>query len=138
MQNYRLIEHTADMGLSARADSREELFSACALALREMLVGASPVRAGKTRRLTVCGMDDGELLVNWLNELLYLFESEGLLLAEVKSLMFQKEELIAEILWEAFDPIRHSLEREVKMVTYHQLQVGAGERGWKARVYVDL
>lgn len=138
MHSFRLIEHTADMGLSARADSREELFSACAFALREMLTGTSEVSAREQRGVRARGLDDGELLVSWLNELLFLFESEGFLLAEVHGLNFEKEALTAEISGEAFDPTRHSLEREVKMVTYHQLQVGPGPRGWEARVYVDL
>ncbi|MBE0597636.1 MAG: archease [Desulfuromonadales bacterium] len=133
-----MIEHTADMGIEVSADSQAELFIQAARGLREIL-SASEAVPREERKVQVTGGDAAELLVKWLNEILFLFETDGFFPIE-----FAVEEITEEyhlrgrIKGEPFDPERHSIEREIKSVTYHQLRVEKQDGLWHARIFVDL
>lgn len=137
MGEFRLIEHTADMGIEARGESRSELFLQAALALREMISGAEAAPR-EERSVEVEGGDVAELMVRWLNEILFLFETRGFFPAEFRIEEVGEDRLRARVLGEPFDPERHFVEREVKSVTYHQLEVGREDGMWRARIFVDL
>ena len=136
--HFRLLAHTADIGLEAVAPTRNELFEVAARGLRAMLFGRSPAEA--TLRLEVClGADEpGELLVRWLNEILCLCEMTRLVPADFAIAACTDRQLTATISGEPFDPDRHTVERVAKAVTYHQLTVEERKGGWYARVYIDL
>ena len=140
MGSYRLIEHTADMGIEATAETPEDLFAEAAYGLTEVVVGEQQaIRSATERRIEVEGGDRGELLVNFLNEVLFLIESESFLPADIEVEKAGETEARARLRGDTYEKGRHELlEREVKSVTYHQLKVEEGERGWEARVFVDL
>lgn len=135
---YRLLEHTADMGLEAVGGSREELFSEAAQALREIMFGSAAGHEEQTIQLRVTGQDLGELLVNWLNEILYLFEVRGIYPVSFTVEGIDAHSACGLIHGEPFHPGRHPVERVVKAATYHQLVVEQREGEWRARVYLDL
>jgi SHS2 domain-containing protein len=135
---YRLLAHTADIGLEANAPTLEGLFVAAAEGFKTLVYGDTPVRV--TTLHTVCLEAGGvpELMVVWLNELLYLGESGRLVAAEFTINAVDGRSLNATIGGEPFDPGRHTVERTAKAVTYHQLVVEERKDGWYARVYIDL
>jgi SHS2 domain-containing protein len=135
--SYHLLEHTADMGLEAQGCSLADLFEQTALGLLEIL-GAEQVGCQEERLLELSGYDIEELLVNWLSELLYLLEGQSFLPAAVIVEAATRQELRARVLGETYDPDRHRLAREIKAVTYHQLQVEEEDGWWRVRIYVDL
>ncbi len=135
---YRLLEHTADMGLEAQGGSLAELFSEAAQALREMLFGPATGREEQTIHLRVTGQDQGELLVNWLNEILYLFEVRGIYPVSFSIERIDAHSVCGLVHGERFHPERHPVERVVKAATYHQLLVEKDGDEWRARVYLDL
>ncbi len=138
MGSHRLLEHTADMGIEATAGTPEELFAEAALGLLEMIFGESEADFREERTVEVHGGDLGELLVNWLNEVLYLFEMQQFCPAGFEVELRGETRLKARVSGEPFDPRRHPVEREVKAVTYHLLEVGRSGDQWRAVVYVDL
>lgn len=135
---YRLLEHTADIGLEAQGGSLQELFSEAAQALREVLFGEVSGRIEQTSHLRVTGQDQGELLVNWLNEILYLFEVQGIYPVSFTIEGIDAHSVCGQVHGELFHPERHAVERVVKAATYHQLLVERDGEGWRARVYLDL
>jgi SHS2 domain-containing protein len=137
MGEYRLIEHTADMGIEATGESRADLFVQAARALREMISGAEAA-SREERVVEVTGGDAAELLVRWLNEILFLFETRGFFPADFHIEEIGEKRMRARVAGEPFDRDRHPVEREVKSVTYHQLEVAESQGVWKARIYVDL
>ncbi|MDX9710331.1 MAG: archease [Trichloromonas sp.] len=138
MNDFRLLEHTADMGIEATGDSLAEVFVAAAQGLKNMIFGDVPVTPRQGAPVSLAGGDAGELLVAWLGEILYLFEVRGLVPAEFDISDISETSLRGEVCGEPFDPQRHPVEREVKAITYHQLSVEEDGQGWRARVYVDL
>ena len=138
MGAFRLLAHTADMGIEATGNSRAEVFVAAANGLKEMIFGDTPVLPRQGTPVSLDSGDVGELLVAWLGEILYLSEIRGLVPAEFVIHEITETSLCGEVRGEPFDPTRHPVEREVKAITYHQLSVERDGQGWRARVYVDL
>jgi SHS2 domain-containing protein len=135
---FELFEHTADLGLRVRAASLEELLSEAARGLLAMLV-ANPqtVRPVQTRTFVLTLTEPGYLLFDWLNELLYAFESEKLLLKEF-DIELSAELFKATCRGEPMDPARHEMDHEVKAITYHGLRALQTAEGWEAEVIVDI
>jgi SHS2 domain-containing protein len=135
---YELFEHTADMGLRVRADDESTLFADAARALFSAIVAnLKDVRLVEERHVEIDGNDRDYLLFDWLNELLYLFDAERLLLAEF-DVHVAPSGLKAVVRGELVDLERHQLEHEVKAITYHGLKVEHKETGWLAEVIVDI
>ena len=135
---FELFEHTADLGLRVRAGTLEELLREAARGLLAMLI-ANPaaVRAVQVKTFELRSEEPGFLLFNWLNELLYAFETEKLLLVEF-DLRLEAGELRATCRGEPMDAARHQMEHEVKAITYHGLRVEQNATGWEAELIVDI
>jgi SHS2 domain-containing protein len=137
MGSYRLLEHTADMGIEVFGESLVDLFVEAGRGLREMISTEAKTQGREERAIEVAGEDEGELLVNWLNEILFLFET-GFFPVDFTVSAIEGGRVRGSVSGEPFDPERHPVEREVKAVTYHQLNVEQTDEGWKVTVFVDL
>jgi len=137
-QGFRLLAHTADMGIEAHAASREAVIEEITRGLTTLMFGDIRAEARVKEKLIVRGNDPVELLVSCLNEVVYWSEKDNLVPAALDVESFGIGELQATICGEPFDPDRHSIERQVKSVTYHQACLDETPGGWYARVYVDL
>lgn len=137
----RELEHTADLGILVEAPSMRELFHRAARGMTALLReddAPAPPDGGqeRTERSVSLRAEDVELLLaRWLQELLYLRESEGFVYDEASFRELAPDRLVAAVRGR-LDP-RPSL-RELKSVTYHGLEVSAGESGWRARVIFDV
>jgi SHS2 domain-containing protein len=131
---YRWVDHTAELELQIDAASREELF-ADALDAFEELVGGDP--AGETTRHEVLvlaeGPDSASLLLEWIEELVFLAETEDFVPERIVALELGENELRAEV-----EGRRGSPAHLVKAVTHHGLSVEERDNGWHARVVLDV
>jgi len=130
---FEEIDHTADVGLRVWAASLEGLFRQAALGLAALLTDPATIAEREETRLEVRGLDLEELLVGWLNELLYRFEGEHRVPVEVKELRIAREgegyRLSASVAAGLWDPARHPKGASVKAATYHGLRVAASPEG---------
>ena len=136
--SYSVFDHTADIGIEVVAPSREELYATAATALFDILADISRVGPGTVQEVTVTGEDAADLLVRWLSELLYLHDVEGWLYREFRIDEVTEHRLSARVYGERYDPDRHTIKTEIKAVTYHQVFAGRIERGWMARLVLDV
>lgn len=135
---YELFDHTADLGLRVTAPDLDSLFAEAGRALFAALVdNLEDVRAEEEVRLEVEGTHREYLFFDWLNELLHVFESRGVLLSEFE-VRVTDAGLTAVGRGEAVDPGRHRMSHEVKAITYHGLTVEETSDGWKGEVIVDI
>jgi SHS2 domain-containing protein len=134
---YEVFEHTADLGLRVRAPDLPTLFAEAAKALFSLIVDLGEVRPQRHETFRIEGRDRDYLLFDWLNELLFTFETKHLVLADFH-VQLHDGGLIAEAEGELLDPQRHRLDHEVKAITYHGLVVREDEDGWLAEVIVDI
>ena len=137
-KKYRMIDHTADFGIQVFGKDPADLFGNAALALYDLLTDVRAVRGKKEKKIIVTGSDWPDLMVNWLRELLYLWNGNTLLLKAVKIQKMTEFEIHAILSCEGYDPDRHLIKNEIKAVTYHQIQVARSPRGWQARIIFDV
>ncbi|MGB3561982.1 MAG: archease [Thermoanaerobaculia bacterium] len=138
---YRFIEHTADTGLEVEARTLDELFVEALRGMTDCITEVEQVVPKTRRRLVVQAGDLGRLLVEWLSEVVYLFEVEDLLLSQAEVEIKESKEgfdLEATAAGEPYDPDRHPVKIALKAVTYHQLKVEQTPDGWQARVIFDI
>ena len=135
---FEVFEHTADIGLRIRAPDLESIYAEAAAALFALFV-ANPetVRNTQAKTYRIAGKQGDYLLFDWLNELLYTFETERLLLRDFH-VELDDSGLVGTCWGEPIDRTRHAMEHEVKAITYHELKLEQTTDGWLAEVIVDI
>lgn len=136
--HFRILEHTADIGIAMRGESLAELFTAAAAGMLYLICPDTPVLASRSHQLQICGEGLEELLVNWLSEINYLCQAHRFLTAQIEIHDIGLRQLHATVLGEAIDPLRHGLQREIKAVTWHRIKVEQSAAEWQAEVYFDI
>ena len=132
------FEHTADLGLEARADTLAELFEALGEGLAGQICPPAAVTGREHKSLTVQAGNREDLLHDFLGELLGLFDLEKFLVREVKVERIDEGAVHAVAAGETYDPARHELDAEIKAVTYHDLTVAQEADQWIGRVVLDI
>ena len=132
------FEHTADLGLEARADTLAELFEALGEGLAGQVCPPAAVAGREHRSFDVRAESREDLLHDFLGELLGLFDLEKFLVREVKVERIGEGAVRAVAAGETYDPDRHELRAEIKAVTYHDLTVAREGDQWTGRVVLDI
>ncbi len=138
---YTFIDHTADVAAELSGHSVPELFVAAAHALTDTLTDLDLVHPVVTQFVTVEAATLEDLLVDWLNELLYRFEVQNMLVSGATLDVDERAgrwHLSATIAGEMLDPSRHPSRVLVKSATYHGLFVTREAEEWRARIVLDI
>lgn len=134
---FEFFDHTADLGLRVRAADLDRLFEDAGAGLFSMIVDPLPLHVERELVLRVDGTRHDHLLFDWLNELLYLFETEHLVCGSFH-VQTGAAGLQAKVGAEPLDERKHRLQHEVKAITYHGLRVERTGDEWLAEVIVDI
>jgi SHS2 domain-containing protein len=132
---FRLLDHEADIGFEICGRGQTELFSHAGAALFSLITDTDTIEARFTRHITINNGE--ELLVVFLNELLYLWDTEKFI-PRTFSVVMEGGRLEADITGETFDPDKHSVYKEVKAVTYHKFTIQQEGDLLKATVFLDI
>jgi len=137
-RTFEIIDHTADVGIVAYGADIEELFSNAALALFSLITEPESIEGKLHFDLKVNSEDRDSLLVEWLNELIYLFDVEHILFNrfDIESLTYNQ--LKAVCYGETFDPVKHKIKIGIKAATYHMLKLDKNGGGYKAQIIFDI
>ena len=131
---YRQVEHTADVALELWGPDEEALLEQGALALVELLTDGAAVPATADRQVEVEVVDDGDRLVRWLNEVLWLALVDGFVVASARFDLRDPGLLRAHVRGDSATPIV----TEIKSATYHDLQIEREGPRLRARVVLDV
>jgi len=138
---YSFFSHTGDIGLTLTGQSLDELFADAAVALTEAMTDHALVRARQSAVVELRSAAVDLLLVEWLNELVFRFETEDLLVARAAVGVAQESGewvLGGSVDGESLDRARHPIKLLVKAATYHALEVRRTAEGWRATVVLDV
>ena len=137
--DYREIEHTADVGLELEASDLKAAFELAAASMFDLMCDIDSVGDGVCRTVKIRARDSDleNMMVRWLNELLYVFESERLLLSRFDVRELTSDAIEADVAGERYDPARHVFKSDLKAATYHDLAVDQTEGVWFVRVIFD-
>ncbi len=135
---YELLDHTGDARIRVWADDVGGIFREAAWVLFDIITDLDRVEVHLKREVAVEGRGWEELMVAWLNELLYLHEVEGLLFCDFAVSKLDGRRLQGMALGEKFQAARHVIKTSVKAVTYHQLEIKEEGGRWQAQVIFDI
>ena len=135
---YEPIDHTGDLGMRVFGGDLRELFAHAAWGLFDLMTDAERIEPRISRDLTVEAIDLEDLLVRWLGELLYAYDTDRFLSAKVTFQVLEPTRLRASLSGETFDAHRHPIDTEIKAVTYHRIAVERLHSGWQAQVIFDI
>ncbi|MGD9319269.1 MAG: archease [Desulfobacteraceae bacterium] len=136
--HYTLLDHTADLGIKVRGTDLKDLFEGAGSALMHLMVRAEIPSKTTSMKISVSGEDLADLMVRWLGEILYLFAGENLVVTSIRMDSVSASHLDATLETVPFEPEIHETLREIKAVTYHQIQVTEKANGWEAKVIFDV
>lgn len=137
VKRFEVIDHTADVGIAAYGKDLKEAFANAAYALFSLMVDLEGVDETSCHDVKVTAEDQDDLLVAWLNELIYIVEVENVLFKRFEVGELTETRLSATCYGETIDPQRHKLKVGVKAATYHMLRIDKGD-GFRVQVLLDI
>ena len=129
---YRWVDHTAEVELLVEADSEEGIFSESLAALGELMSDEGTAETA-TYPVSAAAPDHAALLVEWLNEVVYLAETEALVPERVERLALEDRGVDSMV-----SGRRAAARPLVKAATYHGLELAERDGGWRATVVFDV
>jgi SHS2 domain-containing protein len=135
MERYRIFDHEADTGFEVYGRTVEELFQNGVYALFSLITDMEAVQPLVEKRIIVNG--NGELLINFLNDSLYMWDTEGFI-PKTLSIHVGREHAEGVARGEVFNPAKHLIKQEVKAVTYHKFRIVEEKGMLRATVIVDV
>jgi len=133
MGRWQELDHTADLALHVWGGDLKDLFVAAATGMFSLLAEAAPAGAPVRFELHLTALDAESLLVDWLNELLYLCTTEDVVGTEFLFTVLTPTELHAEVVGLPAGERRAG----IKAATYHMLAVVAVEAGYETEIVFD-
>ena len=136
-EDFKIINHTADVGIIAYGADVRQAFANAARALFSLITELNGVEEVINRDIELTATDQESLLVEWLNELIYLFDTEHVIFKRFDISKLNNTQLKARSHGEKVDSSRHKLKIGVKAATYHMLRVDKGD-GCQVQVLFDI
>lgn len=138
IRGVRVVDHGGDAAIEVCGRTLPELFEQAAEGFMKLVTDPRKVRRRIAREIRVEGHKTEDLLVRWLSELLFQFETRGLLFRHFEIRRLEQDRLEAVAEGERFDETRHGIRTLVKAPTYHGLRVEQRDGLWRARIVFDL
>jgi len=134
---FKFLEHTADIKFQAFGKSLEEVFENSALAMFSSMFGG---KVKKTRKFNVKaeGKDNENLLYNFLEELIVLFDGKQFFLSKVEKIKIDEKnlKLVAEVSGDKAE--NYEIHIDVKAITYSEMFVRKEKNKWVSQVVLDV
>jgi len=135
MRRYEEIEHTADLAIKAYGRDIKELFANAAYGMfSAMGIDLEAIKPTLRREVRLEAPDREALLVDWLNELLYLHETEGEIYADFDIHALSETELRANIMGTK----GNGAKIVIKAATFHNLEIARMEDGYAVTITFDV
>ena len=138
MASFEILDHTGDIGIRVTALSREELFKSAAAAMLRLMVQPAVASGKISKNISVTGDDDEQLLVNWLSEINFYFQTEQFLTSHISSFGIRKDELSATVRGDTIDLSVQPVLMDIKAVTYHKIYIKTENGLWSAQIIFDV
>jgi SHS2 domain-containing protein len=136
-KDFEILDHTADVGIIAYGADLKQAFANAARALFSLITELGDVEEVYYRDIELNASDEESLLVAWLNELVYRFDTEGVLFRRFDIIQLDETYLKAKGYGEKADSSKHRLKTGVKGATYHMLKLDKTD-GYRIQVIFDI
>ena len=120
---YESLDHTADLALRVWAPTTRELIEQATAGFIGTMVDPDTVEPAREIAVKATGAGPEELLVGWLNEILFAFDAEGMAPSHATVDAVTDGEVRGRLFGQDFDPLHNDVRNVVKAVTFHDLAV---------------
>lgn len=137
MKEFEFLDHTADIKFRAYGETIEDLFENSAKALVKSMCDEE-IEKKKIEKIRIDSKDLEGLMYEFLEEILFLMDSKGLIFAGIEKIKIDKKNFELEGKF-YFDEIeKYNFHLDVKAVTYNEMYVELNKRIWVAQVVLDV
>jgi SHS2 domain-containing protein len=137
-RNHRIIARQSELVVRVVGTSQINLFVNAAFALFDVITDTEKIDTQERLQLEVEGSDRDDLLLNWLRELLYLYQGSAFLLKEFNVQEMKDTSVKAQVGGEKLDPDRHEIKQEIAAVAYDQSHMQKTGDQWIAQVILEV
>jgi len=137
-EKIKYIEHPSDVGFEVYGDSLEELYANAAIAMYCLMTDVDEIEGDEEREIEINSEDLYSLMFDWLDELIFLFDSESLVMKKFDIAVNETDfSICGNCKGGKFDPSRHVSGIIIKAVTYNMMEIKSNEV-WSAKVVLDV
>jgi len=140
-KTYEYLEHTADLFFRSYGKTPGECYANAARAMFSAMIDPDSIDPNVNKTFLLEANDLPALMHDYLSEILFLFETEGLVFGDFVVSVEQKGamyKLSAVLSGEKFNKKKHIVLTDIKAVTYHDLVVEERSGQWVAEVLCDI
>jgi SHS2 domain-containing protein len=125
-------------GFEVWGKTKEQVFESAGKAFFNIMWHIDTQQQNEPETIEVTGNDLEELLVNFLEEFLYLYDAKGLVCTGIEIESISADKVRAKVWLQKFNDAGDQELLGVKAVTYHQLFIGRKNDSWTARIFLDI
>jgi SHS2 domain-containing protein len=137
-RKYHVSKHASDLTMRIVGKTEADLLGNSAFALFDLMTDLERVQPLEPLSVEAEGIDQDDLMVNWIRELLYVFQVSGYLLKEFKIQEIKDNHVRAEVRGEKFNPDAHEVRQELRAVLYEQCRMEKTGNQWTARLTFEI
>src|ERR671925_1651827 len=136
-KKYRITKRQSELAVRVVGSSQADLFANSAFALFDVMTDIDKIEVKDRLPLEVEGADRDDLMVNWMRELLYLYQGSRYPLKEFNIHEVRDTLVKAEVCGEKIDPDRHEIRQEIGSVAFHKSRMEKTGNQWTAQVIFE-
>ena len=136
MRAYKILEHKADLKIKVWGNDLSDLFKNAAYAMYAAMDGSLSTPDYKLQNIKVSGQDYESLLINFLNELLYLSDVNNRMYKVESVEIVEDEKIKLKAALSPFSPPPSEI--EIKGATYHNLKIKKMDAGFETTIVFDI
>lgn len=138
MKRYEIIEHTADIGIKAYGKDLKDLFINAAYGMFDIIADLEGLKPATSIKVELTAGNTEELLVAWLDELLYNFYTKNIIFADFKIIDLSDTSMKAEVFGKHIGDKKSRLKTEIKAATYHDLKIEEKSGTYEVQIIFDV
>lgn len=135
---FEFLDISGDAGVRAWGSTLDEVFVSAAEGMYSLITDIEGVRGERREDISIKSRSSEGLLVAWLNELIFRFDTYGFIARKMDIESLNDSEITASVWGEEFDPERHERGLLVKAATYHNLKFEKKDGLWQVEVIFDI
>jgi len=137
-KRYEQFSHTADIGVRVFGKTLKELFENAAFAMFDILADLDGLKGEITQDFELTAPNHEELLISWLDELLYNFYAKNIIFYKFEVTELSEDVIRAKAFGRSVSENRNRLKTEIKAATYYNLKIIKKDDYYEVDIIFDV
>jgi SHS2 domain-containing protein len=136
--SYEFLEHISDVKFRVLENKIDQAFATSVKVLTNIIKGKNKINSKKTKEINVKGINLENLLYNFLEEFLFLFDSENFVLSKIKKINVDIKNLKVNAIILGDTAQNYKISNEVKAITYNNMKIKYAKNKWEIICVIDV